>query len=586
MQKLEALRSVKSLAGLANLLGFKSSALGYLLFKLPAASKYRTFTIPKRSGGERTISAPDARLKLLQKKVSNLLNDCLTEIEGGFSSPAHGFKPNRSIFTNAAHHRGRRYVLNLDLEDFFPSIHFGRISGYFEKSKHFGLDQKVARNLANIICHNSALPQGAPSSPVVSNLLARMLDVHLARLAKRNRLTYTRYADDLTFSTNLKVFPESVAKQTADHEWELGEDLIAAIKSSGFRINDKKTRMLYRTSRQEVTGLVVNDRVSVPVEYRRWARAAVARLVRKGKYFEPIPRSFVGPPRADPSAGSLAGSLDHLEGCLSHIYNAHRFQRNRSSLGKAPKVAAEELHSDESVYRKFLYYSKFFLADKPPIVCEGETDSIYLASAISALGDAYPALINAQLKKGEKDRFNIRFVKHSEVAGRLLELNGGTAALKRFCSIYVDQTKKFLSGAPSKPIIVVVDFDNAGRDVINYVKAIAKKQGLPDIAGLKYVFARPNLYVVWVPSPSKADYVMENLFSDELLKKTLGDKVLTLSNHKALEGEYGKMWFAKKVVPNAQAKDFVGFQPLLDTLVEVMADFSSRIQAPPAAKKA
>ncbi len=581
MRKIEALRSVKSLAGLADLLGFKASALSYLLFRLPPASKYRTFTIPKRSGGERSISAPDARLKLLQKKVSNLLNDCLMEIEGGFSSPAHGFKPTRSIFTNAAHHRGRRYVLNLDLEDFFPSIHFGRISGYLEKSRHFGLDQKIARNLANLLCHNSSLPQGAPSSPVVSNLLARMLDVHLARLAKRYRLTYTRYADDLTFSTNLRVFPEAVAKQTAEHEWELGDDLIAAIKGCGFRINEKKTRMLYRTSRQEVTGLVVNDRISVPVEYRRWARAAVARLVKKGQYFEPVPKSFVGPPKADPSAGSL----EHLEGCLSHIYNAHRFQRNRSSLGRASKAVADELHSDEVVYRRFLYYSKFFLAEKPTIVCEGETDSIYLASAISAMGAAYPALINAQLKKGEKDRFNVRFVRHSEVAGRLLELNGGTAALKRFCSVYVDQTKKFLSGAPTKPVIVVVDSDKAGRDVINYVKAIAKNQGLPDIAGLKYVFARPNLYVVWVPSPPKTDYVMENLFSDELLKKTLGDKVLTLNNHKTLDGEYGKMWFAKKVVPNAQVKDFLGFKPLLDTLVEVMTDFNSRIQVP-AAKKA
>lgn len=583
MKRIEALRSVNSVASLATLLGFTTSALNYILFKLPDASKYRTFTIPKRSGGVRTISAPDPRLKLLQKKLSSLLNDCLVEIEEDLQSPAHGFKPGRSIFSNATQHRRRRYVLNLDLEDFFPSIHFGRIAGYLEKSKHFGLDPKIAKILANLLCHNSALPQGAPSSPVVSNLLARMLDTQLARLAKRNRLSYSRYADDLTFSTNLKSFPPTVAKQVTEHKWELGDDLTSTIRSCGFRINNAKTRMQYKSSRQVVTGLVVNDKVSVPVEYRRWARAAVARLVSKGTYFEPLPKDFVGPPLVEPSTGTL----DHLEGCLSHIYNAHRFQREQSALGRSQKNPTADLHSDELVYRRFLYYSKFYASNKPVVVTEGETDSIYLASAISALSIKFPQLIKSELKKGEADRFNIKFVKHSAVTGRLLGLNGGTDALKNFCRIYVDQVKKFKSGTLSHPVIVVVDNDNAGRDVSNYVKGIAKHQGLTTDKELDYTFARPNLYVTSIKCPTiKGDCVIENLFPESLLKTKLGKKTLTLSNQKAGEDEYGKMFFAKHVVPNATEQEFSGFEQLLNTFLDILSDFASRVQLPPAATKA
>lgn len=583
MRKIEALKSVKSINGLADLLGFKAGALSYILFKIPDAQKYRSFTIPKRSGGGRSISAPVPQLMLLQKKISILLNDCLAEIEAKLSSPAHGFKLGRSIFTNAAHHRGRRYVLNLDLKDFFPSIHFGRISGYFEKSRDFGLDPKTARILANILCHKSSLPQGAPSSPVVSNLLARMLDIHLARLAKRNRLTYTRYADDLTFSTNLKVFPEAVAKRVSENVWELGPELISTIGSCGFGINDLKTRMLYRSSRQEVTGLVVNDKVSVPIEYRRWVRAAVSRLVKTGSYYKSVPKNFIGPLSAIPDAGSL----DHLEGCLSHVYCAHRFQRDQLSLGEALHHAFIELHSDEHVYRRFLFYTKFYAPEKPVIVCEGETDSIYIASAISALRDHYPDLISPAINPGEQSRFNVRFVKHSSIAGRLLALNGGTDALKNFCRIYVEQTKKFTGCLPSRPAIVIVDNDKAGRDVVSYAQGIAKNQGLPLIAGLNYVFARPNLYVVRIQSlTNEPNCVIEQLFPDQLLNTKLGSKVLTLSNQKVGDNEYGKMYFAKNVVPNADPKYFSGFTQLLDTLVEVIADFASRVQVQPVVTKA
>jgi len=133
MFSLTKLRSSATLGDVAKLLGFKPPALSYILFKQPAAIKYTTFEIPKRKGGTRTIKAPAKALKLLQQKLSELLQDCLAEINQAKNRKdriAHGFKRERSIVTNARQHRSRRYVFNIDLQDFFPSINFIIASGH------------------------------------------------------------------------------------------------------------------------------------------------------------------------------------------------------------------------------------------------------------------------------------------------------------------------------------------------------------------------------------------------------------------------------------------------------------------------
>lgn len=132
----------------------------------------------------------------------------------------------------------------------------------------------------------------------------------------------------------------------------------------------------------------------------------------------------------------------------------------------------------------------------------------------------YPLEINAKLKPGEQNRFNVRFVKHSSIAGRLLELNGGTDALKNFCRIYVDQTKKFKGGLLSRPAIVIVDNDKAGRDVVNYAKGIAKNQGLPYSRSQLCIYSSESLYVLRIQSPgNEPDCVIEQLFPDQLLSR-------------------------------------------------------------------
>ncbi|WP_186810103.1 reverse transcriptase domain-containing protein, partial [Halomonas halophila] len=208
---------------MAIFLGFQPSALAFIIYKIPDETKYKKFSIKKASGGEREIYSPDSRLKLLQQRLAATLNECLKEIEaqnGHSKTLSHGFKKNLSTITNAKNHRKKRYVFNIDIKDFFPSINFGRVRGYFISNYQFELDPKVATVIAQIACYENMLPQGAPTSPVISNLIGHILDIRMLRVAKANNCYYTRYADDITFSTSEKKFPESIATSDGSHNWK------------------------------------------------------------------------------------------------------------------------------------------------------------------------------------------------------------------------------------------------------------------------------------------------------------------------------------------------------------------------------
>lgn len=214
MTKLEKLRAASDRKILAGLLGFQPKKLAYLVYKKPLVAKYHQFKLNKRSGGTRTINAPANDLKGLQSRLSRLLQDCISDINEGkkiSGSISHGFRRKKSILTNARCHRGKRWVFNVDLADFFDTINFGRVRGFFLKNNNFKLDPEVATTIAQIACHNNALPQGSPCSPVISNLVAHVLDIRLANLAETHGCDYSRYADDLTFSTNKSRLPISSA---------------------------------------------------------------------------------------------------------------------------------------------------------------------------------------------------------------------------------------------------------------------------------------------------------------------------------------------------------------------------------------
>jgi RNA-directed DNA polymerase len=252
---------------IAKLLDVPEKQLNYYLYILPEHQRYKRFEIPKKRGGSREIFAPATALKVVQQKLNQVLQS-VYEVKPS----AHGFVPEKSIVSNAQPHARKKYVLNLDLKDFFPSINFGRVRGLF-MGYPYHRNHEVATTLAQICCFNGYLPQGAPTSPIISNMLCAKLDAQLQRLAKKYRSTYTRYADDITFSTSRPNFPASLAYFSDDiGNVQIGDELKSIIQENGFEIHEQKSRLQINSRRQEVTGLTVNVFPNVKRDFVREIR--------------------------------------------------------------------------------------------------------------------------------------------------------------------------------------------------------------------------------------------------------------------------------------------------------------------------
>jgi retron-type reverse transcriptase len=272
-------------ADLAECLGLDVGRLCWLAFHADVAARthYVHFQVPKRSGGVRTLSRPHRDLAAAQGWILGHILERLP-----VSDACHGFVPGRSIVSNARCHARQDLIVNLDLENFFPSVGLPRVRKVFERA---GYSPAVATVLA-LLCTECprqpieyagrryhvatgprGLPQGACTSPALSNQVALRLDRRLGGLARRLDLAYTRYADDLTFSGQASLEPRL--------GWFLGA-VERIILAEGFALNPKKTRILRRHCRQMVTGLVVNERPSVPRRELRRLRAILHRARHEG----------------------------------------------------------------------------------------------------------------------------------------------------------------------------------------------------------------------------------------------------------------------------------------------------------------
>ncbi len=253
---------------IANLLEISDSQLIYHLYIYPLKYAYTEFKIPKKSGGHRLICKPKTSLKIIQQKLNQVLK---TVYEPKPSTD--GFTVGRSIVTNAEVHLRQRYLLNIDLKDFFPSINFGRVRGLL-MAKPYNCTEEVATVLAQICCYDNQLPQGCPTSPIISNMICSKLDSQLQRLAKKHQCIYTRYADDITFSTSRFKFPQRLALFSIEYDAIfLGKELTQIIQDNGFAINESKIRLQSRYGHQEVTGITVNEKLNINRKYIRRIRA-------------------------------------------------------------------------------------------------------------------------------------------------------------------------------------------------------------------------------------------------------------------------------------------------------------------------
>jgi len=264
----ESMETVEDLARLLNV-SFRKF-LVYYLYRVPETARYLEFDIKKRNGGTRRISAPATNLKLIQQRLNVVLRAVYRP-----KPSVHGFVARRNIMTNAEGHVRKKYVMNIDLENFFDSINFGRVRGMF-MAQPYHLPPPVATVLAQICCHGNKLPQGAPTSPIVSNMICSKLDSQLRTLAASRGCQYGRYADDITFSTNRNTFPNDIGIVDAPggaEGFRIGDKLRMIIEANGFSINPTKSRVRTRSQRQEVTGLLVNRFVNVDRRYVRNLRA-------------------------------------------------------------------------------------------------------------------------------------------------------------------------------------------------------------------------------------------------------------------------------------------------------------------------
>jgi len=569
MSHLKALQAATNLSDVAKILGVKPAGLSYVLYKKGSAGNYVQFTIPKRYGGTRSISAPTDPLKMIQKRLSNVLQNCVEEINttNQFQAQiAHGFIRKRSIITNAQAHRRRRYVFNVDLEDFFGTINFGRVRGFLIKDRHFALPAPVATVIAQIACFNNSLPQGSPCSPVVSNLVGHVLDVQLVRIAKREGCTYTRYADDLTFSTNKPLFPTSIAVPSADqpNAWQPGSRLAHLIAKCGFAVNAAKTRMQYRDSRQEVTGLVVNQKINVRHEYRHTVRAMVNRLVKTGAFQH---TRYVIDPSGATVRQDIPGTPEELRGMLSFIDSVDRYNKSVDTEDDPPREQVK-LSSKDSLYRRFLLFNEFYAAQRPVIMCEGHTDNVYLVHAIRSLAAAYPTL--AALNADGSVKLNVRLLKYSgHGIGRILGISGGSANLAKFIWLYEKARKTFSAPGMQQPVILVIDNDSGAAPVYKSVANITGKKPTGTEASI-HVFG--NLYVVPTPlSPGVTQSMVEDFFDSATKSKVIGGKTFDPASNTDTATQYGKMVFAHKVVrAHADTIDFSGFNALLSNIRDVI----------------
>lgn len=247
----------------AALLGVEVNRLEEILNNV--SGHYQEFWMRKRSGGYRMISAPDKDLQAIQSTIYSRILSSVTIVHPA----AVGFRCGRSVVDNSAPHLGKRYVLKMDIHDFFGSIRSPRVRQTFKK---IGYPENVSKVLGALCCLHRHLPQGAPTSPALSNIVGYEMDRKLAALAAEYGLTYTRYADDLTFSGD--VFPKE----------QIIPQVKRIIRDEKFEPNHKKTHFMNQSSRKIITGVSVASgvKLTIPKSKKREIRKNVYFILTKG----------------------------------------------------------------------------------------------------------------------------------------------------------------------------------------------------------------------------------------------------------------------------------------------------------------
>ncbi len=246
---------------LSLLMGINPVTIGYYIINTD--NFYKEYQIPKSNGDVRIISSPSFNLKAIQRWI---LENILYRYP--VSDRANGFIKGKSIKDNAEPHVGKDIVINVDIKDFFPSIKFDQIFYVFYNK---GYTKELSFTFAKLLTYKGELPQGSPASPYLANIICRVLDQRLLGLASKIGASFTRYADDITFSGNSDIV-------------NYKDTIRSIIENEGFKINDKKFRIQRSNQMQEVTGLIVNDGLKVKRRYKRKLKQHIYYCKKYGVY--------------------------------------------------------------------------------------------------------------------------------------------------------------------------------------------------------------------------------------------------------------------------------------------------------------
>lgn len=361
---------------------------------------YKSKKITKKNGTVRELSIPPSFVKTMQKKVNELL-----QAQYMAPKPVHGFikadeNNRKSIVSNANMHTKKYIVINLDIKDFFDSINFGRVRGLF-LSKPFEIDEKIATRLAQLVSHDNKLPQGAPTSPILSNFICKQMDHNLIKIAKKFSLTYSRYADDITFSSH---------KKNLDLK-QIIEDVTKTVLNNGFTINTEKTRFQMAHHTQIVTGLKVNQKVNINSKYKKQIRSMLYSWHTKGlekatelhfENYNKQPKKYL-PEKEKSFKNILIGKINFLglvSGLDNPLYQRYRhtyFLLSDKFILSRKLNEYEELDINDIKRQKAL--SVFIqIYNSTLIFTEGETDIVYIKTALQFFQ-----------KKGKFLDLNLRF---------------------------------------------------------------------------------------------------------------------------------------------------------------------------------
>lgn len=588
-----------------------------VIFGKDDAAKYNPFEISKKSGGKREIIAPIPELKKIQRHLSRFLTEYYEELYGDINFYSNGFLKDKSIITNAKKHRNKTFVLNTDLEDFFPTITFGRIRNFFIKNNKFELSNEISTLIAKIACYKGYLPQGSPCSPIISNFICQILDIRLGKLAQKNRCSYSRYADDITFSTNLKNFPKEIAFTNGDTV-ALGNELISVITRAGFKINFSKSRVYASNTRQEVTNLTVNRKINVSRKYFDNTKAMARNYYlngcckingKSGSYKQILGRfNFINQvekynnklffkkneKKLPNNVLSLKDQKHEVTGQSKsnsvpvnlnlNLNSPFHFDGN-SSKGIKYKIGYEYLSARERAYSSFLYYSTFIINEKPLVLTEGKTDIVYLKSALKNLYRNYPELIKYD---GKNFEYQISFYRISKLNRYMLNINpSGLGLFEVLNPLYIFPKKSLVS---DNPVIILLDNEESEN------KPLCKFFGMVHSDELKNSVLT-NQYIDLNDANLKEASILSNksdLFSRlkkskfflQIVPKEEGNKDADIEtlidsayleevkfSRKPIKGtEIGKERLSSRVAEDYKNINFNKFKPIFDNMVKIIKE--------------